>query len=66
MTYCSFDSGVNNLVVTNSVSSNPKAVDVQRDILAANAELNGVAGTLFRVGNTVKGHSNGLLVLPHQ
>ena len=59
MTYCSFDSGVNNLVVTNSVSSNPKGVDVQRDILAANVELNAVAGTLFRVGNTVKGLSDG-------
>jgi hypothetical protein len=59
--YSCFESNVNDLIVSQSASSKQEAVDVERDMLLSNVGLNAVSGTLFRVINTTKGLSEGVI-----
>ena len=61
LSYSSFESGVNDLIVAQSASSNQEVVDVEHEILLSNVGLNAVSGTLFRVINTTKGLSEGII-----
>lgn len=59
--YSHFDPTVNDLVVTQSAPSNQEPVHVEREVLSSNVEMNAVASTLFRVMNTSKGLSDGVV-----
>src|SRR5271154_5306361 len=59
--YSYLEPNVNDLIVARSTPSNQETVDVEREVLSSNVEMNAVASTLFRVMNTNKGLSDGVV-----